>query len=381
MRIGLNLLFLIPNEVGGTETYATSLVSALAKLDHTNEYFMYVNKESVTKSFNTGANFHANLCPIRARNRVFRFLWEQLILPIQARRDQLDLMHSLGYISPLRLPCASLVTIHDLNYLYIPEAYSHFTRQVQKLFVSQSAFRVDQVIVVSDFIRDQVIEHLGVTADKIITIHEAVDVEVFQEDLRGHWPKLQERFNLREPYFLAFSSLSPHKNIDCMIEAFAQYKQGDRSHSKLVISGHLTKLGPNLPEMAKRLGVERDVIFTGYLSSEALRALLSNAVLFVFPSLYEGFGLPVLEAMAVGTPVACAQRGSLPEVGGEAALYFNPTDSTELADVLSQVIADDDLRQDLRERGRLNLSRFSWEKTAADTLATYERVLTGISKR
>lgn len=381
MRIGLNLLFLIPNEVGGTETYATSLINALAKLDRKNDYYLYINKEMLEISFDTGANFQRRLCPINARNRALRFLWEQLMLPFQARRDRIDIMHSLGYISPMWLPSASLVTIHDLNFLYIPEAYTAFTRQMQKLFVRGSASRADHVIVVSDFIRDQIIKDLGIAVNKVSAIPEAVDEKMFGQDPDTSWPSIQERHEIHGPFILALSSLSPHKNIDFLIKAFAQYKQGDRSRSKLVIGGHLPKFGPNLPEMARRLGIDGEVIFTGYLAGESLGVLLTNATLFVFPSLYEGFGLPVLEAMAAGTPVACARRGSLPEVAGDAAIYFDPADPGELAGVLSRVIANEELQMEYQKRGHANLLRFSWEKTAADTLAVYEKTCKGISKR
>lgn len=370
MRIGLNLLFLIPGIVGGTETYSTSLIRAIHKLDRENEYYIFINKESKDLDLPEGVNFHRVICPIRSVNRAARFLWEQLALPWQVAYYKLDVLHSLGFISPLVLPCKSVVTIHDMGHVYIPESYTRFTRIVQNFFVTCSARRADRIIAVSEFTKKQIIQHIRGTEDKVCVIHEAPKEQVRAEHPTA-WPNLQKKYALYKPYIFAFSSIAPHKNIPRLIEAFAQLRQQGLD-SLLVIAGHHSPKEPSLLRVVDSMGLgENEVIFTGYLPDQDISLLLSHATVFAFPSLYEGFGLPALEAMAAGTVVACSTSASLPEIAGDAAEYFDPTRIDQMAQVLYKLLKDESKRQCLKERSILNLQRFSWKKAAGLTLSIY----------
>lgn len=380
MRIGLNLLFLIPGEVGGTETYTTSIIKALGVIDNVNEYFLLINWESKCLKLTDCSNFQRVICPIRAQSRLMRFFWEQCVLPWQARRLRLDIVHSLGYISPLFLPCKAVVTIHDLNFLDIPEAFTRFTQGVQQFFVTHSANRADSIIAVSGFVCDQIVTHLKVSREKVIVVHEAPKQRSVADPDESLWCKVRHQYSIHQPYILALSSLSPHKNMPRLLEAFArvQTELGDNCH--LVVAGHLPSKGVSLPSLAEELGLNKSVTFTSYLPDEHMSLLLSHAALFVFPSMYEGFGLPLLEAMAAGTPVACSSKGSLSEIAGDAAAFFDPTNIQEMADVLCSLMRDETRRHTLRERGRKNLGHFSWELAARKTLAVYNLLMSAHPK-
>jgi glycosyltransferase involved in cell wall biosynthesis len=373
MRIGLNLLFLIPEEVGGTETYSLSLIRALSELDSTNEYFLIINQESKDLKFPKKKNFHILLCPIHARNRWLRFIWEQFILPWQILELNLDVLHSLGYISPLILPCKSVATIHDLNYLRIPESFTPFTRFVQGFFVNQTARHTDRIIVVSEFIKTQLIEYLKISNEKIVVIHEAPKPRPkYSRDDKG-WIDIKTKFGIEEPFILTLSSKSPHKNITRLIQAHAINLGRIQRNWQLVIAGHLPD-GNNDLEISVRdlhLG-KKEVIFTGFLPDDQLSMVMCRADIFVMPSLYEGFGLPILEAMRFGIPVACSSHGSLPEIAGKAALFFDPTNTEQIADTILNIKFDRKIREELIKFDIENLQRFDWEKAAKSTTDIYK---------
>lgn len=373
MRIGLNLLFLIPGEVGGTETYTRGLLKGLARVDTYNQYIVFINRESRQLDFIHQANFSVVDCGVHAKNRAARLFWEQFILPLQVRWHNLDVLHSLGYIAPLILPCKSVVTIHDLNYKFVPESMAALTRVMQKIFVTLTAHRANHIIAVSEFVRGQVIKYLKLRPGKITSIHEAAELEVFAPAERN--PELLVHYGIFRPYLFAFSSLTPHKNIVGLIKAFAQIKQAAPNTFQLVIAGHQPRNTPMI-KLAADLGLSNeDIILTGYLDNKARTALLGNATAFAFPSLYEGFGLPILEAMASRVAVACSNCASLPEVAGEAAIYFDPLNIKQMTDVLVLLLSNDDERRVLIARGEKNLQRFSWEKTAYETIAVYEKTV------
>ena len=371
MRIGLNLLFLIPGEVGGTETYTRGLLKALARADNHNRYIVFINRETRQQDFIRQPNFSVVECGVNAGNRAARLLWEQFILPFQVRAQKLDVLHSLGYVAPLILPCKSIATIHDLNYRFVPESMTTLTRIVNRFFITWTAQRADHIIAVSEFVRRQLTSYLGLPPEKITAIHEAVERDTFGS--RTNNAALYARYGIQHPYIFAFSSLTPHKNISGLLRAFAVIKRDMPGTVQLVVVGHQPRTGTPLSELTTHLNLnKRDVIFTGYVDDQVRGSLLANATVFAFPSFYEGFGLPALEAMAYGVAVACSNRASLPEVAGDAAAYFDPANTEEMAAVLTQLLNDPGERRSLIERGKKNLERFSWEQTARQTLALYE---------
>lgn len=365
MLIALNLLYLIPGVVGGTETYALSLIRALAQQDDDNEYVVFLSREAADIDVTPGPNFRRIVCPVIAMQRAARYTWEQGILPLQLLRQKPDLVHSLGYVSPLAARCPQVVTVHDVNYLGHKGRRTAVGRRAFQFFVERTVKRANRVITISEFSRGEIIRHLHVPREKVSVVYLA------GRDHNGDAPFPPARpeivRSVSRPYILAFSSLSAHKNVSRLIAAFSRISSAV-PHS-LVLVGHLPEKA-GVRGAIEAAGDDR-IHFTGFLPDADVDALMQDASLFAFPSLYEGFGLPIIDAQHAGVPVACSSAGALPEVAGEAAVQFNPLSVEDMADTLKRCLLDMDLRMDIVAKGHRNAQRFSWHRTARETVAIY----------
>jgi glycosyltransferase involved in cell wall biosynthesis len=368
MRIGLNLLYLLPRVVGGTETYARGLLKGLADSDGRDDFVVFLNRDAEDWPLPEGKGFTRVVCDVRASSRGWRYLYEQTVLPRLAREYSLDVVHSLGYTCPLFISCKSVVTIHDMNYVAFGATFPILRRSALRWFVREGAQRADHIITVSGFSRDEIVRHLGVPVDKLTVIHEAPHpsrerlIEASSETLYGSLP-------LRKPYWVAFSSESPNKNIPNLLRAIARVRSEHRVRSQLVLIGHRPR-----GEEITALSADDDIVWTGYISDTDVAVIVSGAQLMIFPSFYEGFGLPVVEAMASGVPVACSHAASLPEVAGDAALYFDPAAPADMAEKIARLATDPQLQESMKKKGYANASRFSWQKTAECTIEVYRQV-------
>ncbi|MBP1647968.1 MAG: hypothetical protein H6Q30_1413 [Bacteroidetes bacterium] len=377
MTIGINLLYLLPSIVGGTETYAAGLLRGLASVAREHRFVLFLNQESSGWPVPDGLKCKRVVCPVQAVRRGNRYAFEQSRLPGLLREAGIDILHSLGYNAPLFPGRPSVVTIPDLNF----RAYDMpwMRRSVLDFFVRQSARRANAVIAISEFTRSEIIRVFGLKPEKVTAIHLAgqgapqasgAALEATAVPLPGLTGK---------PYILAFSSVTPNKNIPNLLRACARLRERGDLPFRLVLVGHLLP-GGILETHIKELRLDGEVLFTGYVERPQLNTLLRGARMLVFPSYYEGFGLPILEAMEMGLPVVCSNRGSLPEVAAGAACYFDPFSVDSMAATILHVVQDEALLASLRERGRENLRRFSWEATARKTLDVYHHVLGGAVK-
>jgi glycosyltransferase involved in cell wall biosynthesis len=366
MRIGLNLLFLLPGIVGGTESYATALIEELALLDSVNEYLLFLNAESASLPLVLGRNARRVACPVHATRRGARYAWEQLALPSLLRRESVDLVHSLGYVGPLAAPCPQVVTIHDLNYRDPAVSMAWHKRRILGGFVETVAVRAAHILTMSEFSKRQIVEQLGIPAEKVTTSHLGPRRQVRPPD-EGTlaWNGVTD-----DPYVVVFSGSAIHKNIPRLIAAFGQIAQ--RAPHRLVVIGHLPSDGCVQHAIAVNQLSER-VTLTGYLPESEVARALAGADALVFPSLYEGFGLPILDAQAARVPVACSSAGSLPEVAGEGAVVFDPLTVDSIAETVLSILTDRALHDKLVCLGQKNVTRFSWRTTAQTTLGIYER--------
>jgi glycosyltransferase involved in cell wall biosynthesis len=370
MRIGINLLYLLPGVVGGTETYAKCLLEELAIIDRANEYVVFVNRES--EAWPLPTSFARVVCPLNATSRPRRYLFEQFRLPFLLSTYKIDLVHSLGYVTPFVTPCPSVVSILDIVYDY-PGSHTFFRRQLLKLLVGASARCSNRIITISSASKEELASRLHVDRGKItITLLAHKPRPVADE---AAWPSLQQQLGIKGEYLLAFSSMSPSKNIPALLSAFATCLQETHAATQLVLVGHPPKNGVPLRELVRQLQLGDAVAFTGYLSDEQLSSVLGHALGFVFPSLYEGFGLPVLEAMEAGVPTACSNAASLPEVAGDAALMFDPRSAVAMTGALNRLLTDETLRTELIRKGRENARRFSWRTTAETTVQVYRQAV------
>ncbi|HXC46302.1 MAG TPA: glycosyltransferase family 1 protein [Solirubrobacteraceae bacterium] len=377
MHVGLNLIFLVPGETGGMEVVARELAPALLRVAPDVRFTAFVNREvAAAKDPLWGELLPAVTVPVNARNRMQWVAGEQLLLPRLAARAGVDLVHSLASTAPARGRFRRVVTVHDLIYARFPEAHAGIRDLGMRVLVPLAVRRSDRVMVDSQSTRDDLVELLGTDPERIDVVPLGIGTVARSEPLPEH--ELRERLRLGERRVaLSLSAKRPHKNLLALIGALALIAPERRP--LLVLPGYPTAHEAELRERARNVGVEGDVRFLNWLSGEEFEGLWQVAQAFVYPSLYEGFGLPVLEAMARGVPVACSNASSLPEVAGDAALLFDPHDERAIAAALERLLSggDEDRAEvkRLRARGAERAHEFTWERTARLALESYGRAL------
>ncbi len=365
-RIALNLLYLIPTAVGGVETYARMLVKSLAATDQRNEYYIFVARDVPLSKFASAPNFHYIQCPVPNKIRPLRYAWEQFILPWQLLYYHIEVVHSLAYVGPLVTPCPSIITVPDLNFKNLIGEIPERRRRMLQFFSTNAARRASTVITISQFSKTEIITNLSLPEDKIVVTHLGPG---WDPNTQISWEYIQQKYELPTNYIVAFGGGGIHKNIPQLIEAFKRISD-DFPHA-LVLIGRISFdqeiLHPGSDFTSR-------VISVGYVPIEHISSILANATLFVMPSLYEGFGLPILEAQQAGVAVASSTKGSLREVGGNGVVYFDPLSLDDMVKVIRECLSDNLLRAELIRRGKENLARFSWEQAARNTARIYERV-------
>lgn len=353
-RVGVNALYLIPGGVGGTEIYLRELLAALARIDAVNEYFIFTNLETGTDLTPKQANFQWKPQAVHARFRPARILWEQIVLPLEASRYRLDVMFNPGFTAPVMEACPCVTVFHDLQHKRHPEHFRWFDLPFWRLLLWASAHRSRKLIAVSEATREDLLRFYHLKADRVTVISHGVEEAFFALD----------RQNI-EPYLLCVSTLHPHKNLDRLIRAFACHKRDVR----LVLAGMRGFHTASLDKLIAELGVGESVQLTGWIPREELHRLYERACAFVFPSTFEGFGMPVLEAMAAAIPVACSDIPPLREVADEAVLYFDPLDEAAIAAALDRIVSDEPLRHSLAQAGPERARQFTWKRAAERTLS------------
>jgi glycosyltransferase involved in cell wall biosynthesis len=367
IRAGLNLVFLVPGATGGMETYARELLPRLAAVGDL-RLTAFVSRAAAGLELGVPTA----VLPVDARSRVDWVLGEQRHLPAAAERTGVDLVHSLASTAPLRGRFTRVTTIHDLNYLLVPDTHFGLRGLGMRVLVPAAARRSHRIVVDAEATRRDLVEHLRTPADKIDVVPlAAAPARPVAPTAAG---ALRARLGLGErAVVLSVSARRPHKNVARLLDALAGVPPERRP--VLVVPGYPTPYGRDLRERAAALGIAADVAWPDWLPAEDLEGLYALATCVVFPSLHEGFGLPVLEAMQRGVPVACSDRSSLPEVAGDAAVLFDPEDVGAIRDALERLIADGALRARLVERGHARAAQFTWERTAELTAAAYRRAL------
>jgi glycosyltransferase involved in cell wall biosynthesis len=374
VHVGLNLVFLVPGETGGMEVAARELIPALLDVAPPETRFTaFINHEAADAGDGPWGELLPSITvPVHARERVQWVLGEQLLLPRLATRAGVDLVHSLASTAPLRGRFKRVATIHDLIYARFPEAHAGLRDRGMRVLVPGAARRSDRVIADSQSTRDDLVSMLGVDRGRIDVVPLGLGAvrraqPLSERDTRASFQLGERRV------VLSLSAKRPHKNLRALIDALAEIDPSQRP--VLVLPGYPTEHERELRERAAARGLDADVRFPAWVSAEQLEGLWQLASAFVFPSLYEGFGLPVLEAMARGVPVACSNASSLPEVAGDAALLFDPSDTLAISRAIVALISDEPLRERLRALGHERARQFTWERTARLTLASYARAL------
>jgi len=368
LKIGINALYLLPGKVGGTEVYIKNLVKWLTIVDWENEYFIFINKESIGVFDELIHRVRIVLCPVKATSRPLRILWEQFILPAQMRRLKIDLLLSAGMTSPFFSSAASVLVIHDLQHINQPQNFAWYYLPFLKAIIYLSAKTSDALIAVSGYVKDDVVRHYRILPDRVFVAYNAVDRDKFFRRGKEDVEVVRRRYNLPESFIFYPASSLPHKNHKRLLEAFKKVKE-EVQDIKLVLTGTRDYGYEVIEKSIKEFGLDDDVLFLGWLSHDDVPLIYNAANVLVFPSLHEGFGMPVIEAMASGVPVICSGIPPLKEITDSAAIFVDPFDPRDIARGILSVLTDNKLRERLIEDGLERAGMFTWEKTALSTLS------------
>ncbi|MBV9848274.1 MAG: glycosyltransferase family 4 protein [Armatimonadetes bacterium] len=380
MRIGIDARFLTHPQAGGFKTYTQNLVAALSQADQDNEYRLYVDREP-SAPLSYGPNFQVRV--VAGTLPLVDMVWrEQVGLPRRASCDRLDLFHATSLTAPLRLPCPAVVTIHDMLWRRDlpshPALNKHAIMDWYYRHVPERAARTaGAVVTVSQSARDSIVRGLGLPPERVHVTHEAAGPRFRPVADADALARVRLKYDLPGPFLLAMGSADPRKNVAGLLRAYAALPPARQELCPLAVVWANPHLAPSLADLAATLGVGARLRFLQGVEDADLVLLYNAATLFVFPSHHEGFGLPLLEAMACGTPVVAADNSSLPEIAGDAALLIDSHDDAALTAALARALADPDLRADMAAKGRAQAARFSWARCARDTVAVYREVACG----
>jgi glycosyltransferase involved in cell wall biosynthesis len=373
MRIGIDARFLTHPQVGGFKTYTESLLRALAQVDTENEYLLYVDRAvEACRELSAHPNFTVSVVT-GTRHLLGMASREQVSLPRRAARDRIDLLHSPALTAPLFLPCPLVVTIHDMIWLGAGGGGSvrrSLLAAYWRAVARSAARRAKAIITVSQTSMKDVVELLGLDPRQVVVTYEAADPR-FRPLFAAQVETIRRKLGLPRTYVMALGSADSRKNLDGLVNAYALLPAALRADHPLVIVWAHAHLAAAIRQQVSDLGLVRDVHLLGSISNEELVSIYNGASVFVFPSLAEGFGLPVLEAMACGTPVVASNCSSIPEIAGDAAILFDATDSREMAEAMTKILTDTQLRGSMTTKGLQRASAFTWRRCAEETVAVY----------
>jgi glycosyltransferase involved in cell wall biosynthesis len=353
----------------GISRYIRNLLPALREVDgHT--YQVHLGDNNVPPDFAPDGRFRLHLSRLPTRRPIVRILWEQLWLPLALARDGAHVLHSLGYVQPLACPSRSVVTIHDLSFLLYPGNFNRGNRFYLSTFTRLSAQRADRIVAVSENTKRDVVRLLGVPANRVAVVQHGIEPHFRPAADPVALSAWRARVGLPERFVLFFGTIEPRKNLDTLLEAFALLRRDGLPH-RLVVAGAKGWHWEPVFAAVERLGIGDCVVFPGYVPYEDQPLWYNAADLFVYPSLYEGFGFPPLEAMACGTPVVASSTSALPEVVGEAGLLVDPRDARALAEAMRDVLLNAQTREEMRARGLARAATFTWAEAARQTSAVY----------
>jgi glycosyltransferase involved in cell wall biosynthesis len=352
----------------GIGTYVRNLLRHLSRIDNQTEYILICQPQDYGLIEELGENFRPVAEPAPPYS-----IREQLLVPLDLRREAVDLFHAPHYVLPPLTPCRSVVTIHDCIHLRFPQ---YLPNKLAYAYARASLWvathRSSRIMTVSEASKRDILRYFRVAESKIDVIHNAIDERFYEMPEVEEIDRVRERYQLNDPFVLYAGNIKPHKNLERLIEAFHMLRRGDLEHVKLLIIGDEISKYATLRRAVHKYKLHKHVRFFGFVPDRTLAVLYRLAGVFVFPSLYEGFGLPPLEAMASGTPVITSNVSSLPEVVGDAALLVDPYQPEAIADAMRRVLTDQALRDDLVRKGLVRASEFSWDRSVRRVREIYE---------
>ena len=374
-RIAINAHLLAQEEGyrrAGVSRYIYNLLTHVLREDPEGDYTVFLNSRcALSLSCNQKCSRLPTYKPLA------RIFWEQFLQPLELWAEDVALLHSPVNVQPLFLPCKGVVTVTDLSFMVFPESFRNSQRLYQSLFTRLSVRRASHVIAISASTAQDLTRFFGVPAERITVTFPGVDAAYQPVQDGSRLASFRRLRDLPEKFILFVGTFEPRKNLLTLLQAYAKFRRQTKRDYKLVLGGGMGWLYQPVFAAVEELELQGDVIFPGFIPEDELPLWYNAADVFVYPSLYEGFGLPPLEAMACGTPVIVSDVSSLPEVVGDAALLVDPHKPDEWAAALSLLCRDVDLRTDLVSRGLERAQEFSWTRMARETIQVYRDVLSG----
>lgn len=372
MRIGIDA-HAAEREGSGNCTYIRNLLKALGTIDNQNEYVLYVTDPDHPFYQNFYSHDHFKIRQLAFKSPFIRI---PLILAWKTLKDSLDILH-VQYIAPPFHSGKLVTTVHDLGFLHYPQFFPKFEVFRSKILIRFTAKRSDDIITGSHFSKNDIMNSYRINPNKIEVIPLGVSSAFIREKATPKNQSVQERYGIESPYILCVGRLNPRKNLMPLVEAFVGLKRETSIPHKLIIAGKGDFAAESIIQSIKTMLCPEDVWFIGFVADQDLPSLYNGADVFIYPSLFEGFGLPILEAMSCGTPVIAAGTSGLIETVGDAGLLVNPLDPKEIKDAVLRIISDQDLKKKYIKRGLSRAKKFTWLSAAQKTLNVYKRLHPG----
>jgi len=359
-------------KLGGNESYAANLIEALAEIDLSNEYFLYVTTNHAYDRFHgRWPNF-----TVRTTLPHTPLIRIPLTLSAELRKNPVDVLH-VQFTAPPFCPCPVVVSVHDLSFEHLPQTFNRRSRTQLRLTVRNSVRRAARILSLSEHTRRDIMDTYGIGSESVTAIPLAAPSHFGPVEDHKELQRVRHTYGIEGDYVLYVGSIQPRKNLTRLVQAYALLRskyQNDR-FPKLVLVGKCAWLYDETMRALKETGLNESVVLTGYVPESDLPALYSGSLCFVYPSYFEGFGLPPLEAMKCGAPVVVGNRTSLPEVVGDAGLKVDPFDVSAIAGAIEQLLNNSGLRDEMRAKGSTRARMFDWRETARQTLKVYEQVV------
>jgi len=381
MKIGIDARFAVRKR-RGIGNYTLRLIRHLAEIDNLNRYILYIDRNDTEQILPKNSNFHVKkLYPSNY------FIWEQVVLPRQAKKDGIDILHCTGNTAPIymdrqvKLVSSIMDVMYLKDYSVLPKStslYQRLGRLYRRMVVPRIIKHLSKVITISNYSKYDIIKYFPtLNEEAIVVIYLATNEKFRVIDRSDATVKIKNKFGIIGSYILSLGGTDPRKNTELVIEKFIELKDKCRIKENLVIVGIPNWKQTKFYDIVNNSLCKKDIIFTDFVSEDELVLLYNCATVFLYPSLYEGFGIPLLEAMACGVPTVTSNVTSMPEIAGNAALLINPRNGEEIKESLLKVLNDKDLRDFLVKRGLEQVKKFSWQRTAQETLELYRSVYNG----
>lgn len=370
IHIGVDARTIYRKERRGTGKSLIDLYIRIAKIRQDWEFIMYYDRKISEDPFSGMQNIRQTYIPMRGHRW---HIWQQVILPLMTMKDRLALLHCPAQLSPVWKPVPTIVTVHDIIPLRFTEGISNLERVRIQRNIRKTLKSATKVLTVSEFSRQDLCNYFKVTNKKVETIHWAPE-DNCQPSSKAEILRIRQKYFIDGPYAFAYGAIDPRKNTKRLIRAFAMWIKGG-GKGKLAIAGIRPENEKLFREEAENSGIIEQVVFCGFVPEADIPPLLTGAECLVFPSIYEGFGLPMVDAMACGTPIIAADNTCLPEIGGDAALYINPFSAESIAEGIGTVMGNIGLQKQMKNIGFKQVQKFTWDKTAQTIINVFENVL------